>query len=57
MGYKYSVRYSEVKSISCDDIIRQYATKVRCEIEKFVNDYVPQIIMFYEPVPDWYEWE
>lgn len=57
MGYKYSVRYSEVKSILCDDVIRQYAIKVRREIEKFVNDYVPQIVIFYESVPDWYEWE
>lgn len=57
MGYKYGVRYSELKAISCDEVIRQYAIKVRCEMEMFMRDYVPQIIKLYEPMPDWYDWE
>lgn len=41
----------------CDEDIKQYASKVYDEVEKFIEKYVPQIMQFYEPAPQWFEWE
>lgn len=57
VGFKYSMKYSEIKLVVCDEDIKQYASKVYDEVEKFIEKYVPQIMQFYEPAPQWFEWE
>lgn len=56
VGFKYSIKYSEIKLVVCDEDIRQYASKVYDEVGKFVEKYVPQIMKFYKPAPQWFEW-
>lgn len=56
MGFKYVVHYSEIKPLLCDDSVKQYAEKVYSEAERFISKYVPLIIGYYEPLPEWFEW-
>lgn len=56
MGFKYVVHYSEIKPLLCNDSMKQYAEKVHSEAERFIIEYAPLIIEYYEQLPEWFEW-
>lgn len=56
MGFKHAVCYSAIQPLLCDNAIKQYAEKVRIEVDRFIKDYVPVIAGYYEPLPEWFEW-
>ena len=56
MGFKHGVFYSQIKPLLCDDSMRQYAEKVHSEVDRFISEYIPLIIGYYKPLPEWFEW-
>lgn len=56
MAFKQVVLYSGIKPVLCDNWIKQYAEKVHNEVDRFTSEYVPLIMEYYEPLPEWHEW-
>lgn len=56
MGFRHGVFYSEIRPLLCDDSMKQYAEKVYIEVERFMSEYAPLIMEYYEPLPEWVEW-